>query len=272
MRLQELFLVETTEEDRAILSLSSAISNYINSNFDNDYSDEKSYDDDYDDENGFDIGGDDDLPEIVGSIGQLFDTPLAVMNPIKIELQTDYGIRQRRKKDTDARIIKKPGEEDIMGLWYGGDRLLMVLNKDYLGTPKLKSVIVHELRHALDDFKSDFKANKLGGSYSIPKKKAYRKITNDPIHGNTSYLAEPAEINARFLQALDKITDQIPALAKYPQNQITIRAQRLLLRALESYQIAYLFPEKEKSKDYKQLLKRGMDYITKELAHIKSKK
>lgn len=276
MRLIELYLRETAEEDRAIISLASAIANYVNNKYgDSELNDEPDYDHDPDfddfDFDELDIHGDEDKPIDLGSIGQLFDTPLAVMNPIRMELQTDYGIRQRRKKESDSKIIKRPGEEDIMGLWYQDD-LLMVLNRDYVGTPKLKSVVAHELRHALDDFKSNKEANKPGGRYSVPKNKSYRKITNDPHMGNLAYLAEPAEINARFAQVLNRLVDQnqIAALAKYPQDQITMRAQRLLLRAMEAYNISHLFPEKEKSKDYKRLLKRGMDFITKELSHIKS--
>lgn len=278
MRLVELFLNETTEEDRAIISLSSAISDYINNKYgdsdlddsDDEFDDFDDFDDEFDDRK-FDIHGDEDKPITIGTIGELFDTPIPAMNSIKIEIQSDYGIRQRRKKETDAKIIKRPGEEDIMGIWYQNGPI-MVLNRDYVGTPKLKSVIAHELRHALDDIKSDNKANKDDGRYSTPKKKSYRKVTNDPHMGNLSYLAQPAEINARFAQVLNRLVDQnqIAPLAKYPQDQFTLRAQRLLLRAMEAYHISHLFPEKEKSRDYKRLLKRGMDFIVKEFNHIKS--
>lgn len=273
MKLVELFIRETTEEDRAIISLSSAIADYVNSNYDSDYDDDNFDDNEFDDfdSDDFDIHGDEEHPTDVGTIGQLFDTPLALMNPIRIQVQSDYGIRQRRKRESGSKIIRKPGDEDINGLWYQDD-LLMVINKDVLGTPKLKSIIAHELRHALDDFKSNKEANKPGGRYSIPKNKSYRKVTNDPHLGNLAYLAEPAEINARFAQVLNRLVDQnqIAPLAKYPQDQFTIRAQRLLLRAMEAYRISDLFSEKEKSRDYKRLLKRGMDFIVKELNHIKN--
>jgi hypothetical protein len=134
----------------------------------------------------------------------------------------------------------------------------------------MKSVIAHELRHAMDDVKSGYKANQ-SDRYETPRNKSYRRVTKDPHMGNLAYLAQPAEINARFIQVLNKLVDQnqIAALAKYPQDQITMRAERILKRAMDTYNITHLFPEKEKSRDYKRLLKRGMDFITKELNHIR---
>lgn len=267
MRLQELFLIETTEEDRAIISLSHAISDYINSHYDNEDMDDLSSDNpdfDFDDDE-LDIGGDEDKPIDVGTIGQLFDTPLEILNPITIQLQSDYGIRQRRKKDTGSDVIRRPGEEDIMGLWYNTEKL-MILNKDYLGSNDLKSVVSHELRHALDDFKSGFKAN-VSKKYSTPRDKAHRKVTNDPYVGNVSYLAEPAEINARFLQVLHAMVPVIQRAMKLAPEKIKPFIMSKFKQGLEDNRIAELFPQKEKSKDYKRLMKRGIDFIQKEMNH-----
>jgi hypothetical protein len=85
-----------------------------------------------------------------------------------------------------------------------------------------------------------------------------------------SYTAQPAEINARFAEVLNSLTNSLPAVAKFPDSEQTrIRAQRLLIQGLKKHQISDLFPEKEKSRDYKRLVKRGMDFITKELSHIR---
>jgi hypothetical protein len=257
VRLQELFLIETTEEDRAIISLSSSISDYLSSNYDND-EDDTPYDPDaeYDDE--LDITGDEDKPIKVGTIKQLFDTPLSILNPIKIELQSDYGIRQRRNKDEDAKIISRPGDDDILGLWYG-DSKTMVLNKDYIGTLNFKSIISHELRHALDDFKSGFKAN-TSKRYSTP-----RNIEHQ--NPNQAELAEPAEINARFLQVLHNMVLVINNVFKRHTGDPKSYIMNQFDKMMKYHSISELFPEKEKSKQYKRLIKRGVDFIDKEIAY-----
>lgn len=266
MRLQELFLVETTEEDRAIVSLASAINSHIQK-----YEGEDAGGDFYDgDEEEDPDDTETDESTVVGSIGELFDTPLSVLNSINIILQSDYGIRLRKKKENAERGVKSPVSETIMGMWYPSSRAI-VLNKDYIGYNNLRTVISHELRHALDDFKSDFKANKTGGSYSIPRKKEHRKDTNDPYYGNVRYLAEPAEINARFLQVLDVMVRAIKNYApKLGPDGGRDRIIKHFHKLLADERIAELFPEKEKSKDYKRLMKRGVDFIDKEIAYVLS--
>jgi hypothetical protein len=272
MRLVELFLRETTEEDRAILSLSSAISKYIQQfeTIDDNGGDDwrnKDYDelenDDYDvDEI------EDDKPIKLGKIGELFNTPLEGLNHINLELQSDYGIRLRMKKE-GGREIKRPEDEMIYGLWYGNSDTV-VLNKDFIGSNALKTVVSHELRHALDDVKSDYKANKPGGRYSIPKKKEHRK--NDPYQPNLSYIAEPAEINARFVEVLHLLVPVIQRAAKLPNVNVRDQAMSEFKRFLKAKSIEKLFPEGTASRDYKRLLKRGVDFIDKEIAHVTGKK
>jgi len=257
VRLQELFLVETTEEDRAIISLSSAISKYLFDNYESE-SDDKSYDSDSDYDDDLDISGDEDDPTEIGTIGQLFDTPLSILNPVRIELQSDYGIRQRRQRDSNAKVIGRPGEDDSLGLWYG-DNKIMVLNRDYIGTNSLRSVVTHELRHALDDFKSNFKAN-ASKRYSTPKKKEYR--THDK-----AYLAEPAEINARFSQVLHAMVPTIKKVLKQHAGDPKPYIMDEFSKLMNHYSISELFPERDQSKDYKRLIKRGVDFIDKEVAY-----
>lgn len=246
---------ETTEEDRAILSLASAIYKYLQKYADQDI--------DYD-------NLDDEEQEIIhaGKLGNIFDIPIEAFNNIKLELQSDYGLIQRIKRDKPDHFEDIPGAEAPGGMWYNHNNT-MVLNFDYLSSNIMKSIIAHELRHAMDDVKSNYKANQ-STRYGTPKNKSYRKVTKDPHMGNLAYLAQPAEINARFIQVLNKIVDHIPTLAKYPKEQLTTRAERLLKQAMGAYNISHLFPEKEQSKDYKRLMKRGMDFITKELNSLKN--
>lgn len=244
MRLQEIFLIETTEEDRAIVSLASSISDYL-----------RKYEDSEDTE-----------VIKVGTIGDLFDTPLTILDPIKIELDTHNGIMERMKKERPDEVAKENSE--VIGIWYMHSKTV-VFDKDYIDTYALKSIISHELRHALDDFKSGFKAS-TSKKYATPKDKANRKVTDDPYFGNVAYLAEPAEINARFLEVMNQMVTQIRIIFKMSPEKIGPAIMQTFRQALEHYQIADLFPQKEKSKDYKQLIKRGMDFIQKEIQHQES--
>jgi len=266
MKLFELFINETAEEDRAIISLADAVYKYLQR-----YAD----DDDTDDEPDYYGDEDDDLYDVpkddkvttVGRIGDLFNTPLLAAEHVTLELQSSYGISERLRKESTDDVAKGPRGE-VLGLWYGENSTL-VLNRDYLVSNTIKSTIAHELRHAVDDFKSNKQANKAGGRYSIPKNKSYRNVTNDPHLGNLSYLAQPAEINARFVQVLHAMVPVIGRAAKLEPQQADQLINQTLKKAMASYRIADLFPEKEKSKDYKRLMKRAVDFIEKEKSHTK---
>ena len=241
MRLQELFLVETTEEDRAIISLSSAIYNHARKYID------------YIDPNN-------DEPVEIGTIGDIVDTPLEYANNIKIELQSSEGIKDRLEKGGST----VDRDKTTLGVWDNGT---IVLNADHLSNERIKSTIGHELRHALDDFKS-------GGitgyenRYNVPKKKEHRK--KDEYGPNYPYLAKPSEINARFNQVLTALTDVIADQSDLPSDQLFDYAIKRLKLSFRHHKIAMLFPEKEQSKDYKQLVKRAVDFIQKEIKHVKS--
>ncbi len=256
MKLVELFLKETTEEDRAILSLSSAISRYIEQyNTDADSEVDNEYDE-YDDE---DLASD--KPLLLGTVGELFNTPLTGLSHIKIELQNDYGIRLGMKKDTGK--LTGPEDELTYGMWEPS-RNTIVLNRDFIGTNRLKTVVSHELRHALDDVKSEYRATS-SARYMTPKKKEHK--VDEPGGTKYSYLAQPAEINARFLEVLHLLVATIQRASKDPNTDLTAHAMSEFKRFLAAKSIAKLFPEGTASKDYQRLVKRGVDFITKEVAH-----
>lgn len=254
MKLQELFLIETSDEDRALISLSSSIYAYIQkyANIDIDYDNE-----------------DDESEEIVrvGKIGSLFDTPIDILNSINIELQSDAEIEQRANRDNESvDVTKLPGTDAPLALWYGHINTI-VLNSDYLQSNMMKTTITHELRHALDDHKSEFKANR-SKSYSTPKNKEHRKTNSE--FGNLNYFAQPAEINARFIQVLHTMVPAIKRAMKLDPDQQRSRIMTDFNKSMNDNLISNLFPEKEKSKQskqYKQLIKRAMDFIEKEIKH-----
>lgn len=240
-------LLETTEEDRAIVSMAKSIHRYLKDNWSN-----------------FEPETDD--PEVVGSIGQLFDIPFdgkikKDFNSILIQLQSDYGIRERRKTETGARVTQSPNKENIIGLWYY-DRKLIVLNLDYLGTKKLTSVITHELRHALDTFKSEGRSDIFGTSYNRPLTTTGNEYQD--------YRSQPTEINARFSQVLEYMVRNIPEVIKQSPENYKKLIEKMFFSALDHYNIADLFPEKHQSRAYKRLIKRGMDFIQKETEYVHS--
>jgi len=255
VRLQELF--ETTEEDRALISLSSTIyaqlKQYIN--VDQDYTDE-----------------DQELISL-GKIGDLFDTPISVLNNVSLELQGGQPFLRRAEAMSGEDELSFSGKI-IMGIW-DEKTSTIVLNLDYLDSDRMRTSITHELRHALDEYKSgsfppspmNKDASKIN-RYSTPKKKEHRK--EDP-YSNVSYRAQPAEINARFTEVLDTLATRIiPRAIKSSPDQARSTIMHDLNHLLTKYEIADLFPEKTQSRDYKRLLKRAVDFVDKELAHLNS--
>jgi len=238
MRLYELFLIETTEEDRAIISLSSSISEYL-----------LQY---------RKLSGDQ-LTD-VGTIGELFKTPLNILDPITIELESQDRIRRRIEQEYPD-DVKSDSDNEVAGLWYA-DSKTIVLDRANIGTSVMSSIVTHELRHALDDFKSEFKASS-SNSYTKPKQKIHRKTPDD------LYMAQPIEINARFLQALNAIVEVITNSRRkgLTKEQTKDSAMHELGRAFSHYDIGEFFPNKQQSDDYKRLVKRAVDFVDKEIAH-----
>lgn len=261
MLLNELFLRETTEEDREIISLSVSIYEHLKQYID--HEDDYDYAGDDVDDSLLDTEDEDVIR--LGTIGQLFDTEIKPLRKIYLNLQSNYGMQTRLRilKDPDA--IRTPGNSAIMGMWDPETKTIF-LNKDYLGSSKMRRVITHELRHALDDLKSKFKANQ-SNRYFTPKNKEYRNITNDPVMGNVSYLAQPGEINARFAEVLHKMVKNVRvAFNRLDADKIKPTIMSNFYHEMQSSRISELFTERTQSKDFKRLLSRGMSFIENEIA------
>jgi hypothetical protein len=268
MRLQELFLIETSEEDRAVISLANAIYSYIQK-----FIPKKkpiSMPSDDDDEFGQedlskyskDIDKIDIKPKTLGKIGDLFDTPLTILNPVKIRLETPDGLLKELPMK-DRKDIKKNGG-NLYGMW-DGEKKTILLNIEHITSGEIKTKIAHELRHALDDFKSKFRAN-TSTRYATPKKKEYQ-LKHDPEL--KAYQAQPREINARFTEVLHYLVSAIDRLVNSDLQPEYMRWRLLkdIQEAFTMYDISKFFPEKEKSKDYKRLMKRAVDFAQKEFLH-----
>lgn len=238
MRLQELFLVETTEEDRALISLSAALYPIIMQ-----HSSTEEY-------------------VNVGKIGDLVDTPLSILNDVNIELELPDDFMSRSEDEDD---LGRDLSEVVRIAFWDPSTESVVLNLKYITRPTIRRTLTHELRHALDDVKSDYKAS-VSDKYMTAKKKSHRDSPE------TAYHAKPGEINARYAQTMHLVVLKLEKLFQKSNDAEKIRAEIMdyLSLVFESNRISYLFPEKEKSKDYKRLMKRAVDFIEKEISHIKS--
>lgn len=242
MRLRELYLVETTEEDRGLISLSSSLYDYIQK-----YSPGET--------------------KNLGKIGDFLNTPMEGLNDISVELvPQDQLFGLIHGDDAEAAY---PAQGNPMGCWFPTENTIR-LNSDKVNAKGMKSVIAHEFRHVLDDFKSDMGASK-SSRYFTPKNKSLRSGSGDPYTDHMSYLAQPAEINARFVQVLNIMVKVIEvAVRKLPEEKRQAYIMKKLGEYMNHFHISELFPEKEQSRDYKRLMKRAADFIQKELAHAKS--
>lgn len=235
MRLQELF--ETTEEDRALISLSSVI-----------YSKIKPY-----------ANGDESFIDL-GKIGKLFDTSMIGLNDISVGVE---GGDQFLKHSVGEQDVDMEGKQTYA--FFDEDNRTVIFNKDLIETNRMKTAVTHELRHALDAMKSNFYPGD-AKRYFTPRKKEHRK--DDP-YNTTQYRAQPAEINARFVEVLDIISKRIAGWTyKLSSNEVRPKIMNDLTHLLVKFEIADLFPEKTQSKDYKRLIKRAVDFIDKEIAHV----
>jgi predicted SprT family Zn-dependent metalloprotease len=272
MRLVEIFLKETTEEDRAIISLAQAIFQDVEKLAKKEEPEDPAWydheDPGYDDSRDIaDLLREKKEPEIIhlGKIGGLYDTPLTALNNIKIDLQDGASLDKRASNEPE-KYVEQDSDFHTVGVWLPDEKTIS-LNKDYLNTPKrkahLRSVVAHELRHALDDVKSKFKATS-SKSYMNPRTKFQKSLPTDADKTR----AQPIEINARFVELLNSL---VPAI-KYAVNNLQpeeIRGyiMKELQEGLVHHQLADLFPEKEKSPQYKRLMKRVVDFVQKEVKH-----
>jgi hypothetical protein len=240
MHIREL-IVETADEDRAIISLADSIYQYLQKYADQDL--------DYDETGVMHIG----------RIGDLFDTPIVAFDTIKIVLSSDQAI-----VDLISRLQGHSTPEDgHIGQWDQMEKTIS-LNSDYLSTSRMRNVIAHELRHAMDDTKSLNRANQ-----SI----RYRTARN-PQHQldkDAAYQAQPAEINARFIEALHILTPIVYKLAHLDPKVFKNKMTAYINKTFELKDIADYYPEKTANPHYQRLLKRAWTFIDKELAHIQSK-
>lgn len=242
-------LNETADEDRALISLGASVYDTI-------------------------IKYDGKLSEeviSVGTIGELYDTPVTVLDNVKIELQSGVNFAVYAEDDPKATKTNKHA------VW-NADDFSIRFNLELLDTQRMRTTPTHELRHALDEVKSDsYKGG--GNKYFTPKKKEHRKVYHDAngevdktdARNMIPYLAQPGEINARFTEVLDQLVTLIPKRFNNPHvsaDNIKRQLSHDLKNIFVKYNIAELFPEKTQSPDYKRLYKRAYEFMNKEIQHV----
>lgn len=235
-------LQETSSHDRAVVSLSIAIISHLRKK--------------YGDAQGRSVIK-------VGRIGDIFNTPLSILDSVSLELHNSEDIN-KYNPDLDT---KEDPDAITFGVWVPSENMI-VMNSDYLSTNKLVTVMSHELRHALDDYISGFRAGS-SKRYDMPRKKEHRKV--DPYNPDTPYLAKPAEINARFLEVMHRLTSRMNQLSKRKDIDLFDSAINEFKNLLDKEQISQLFPEGTKNRNYRRLFSRGVQFIKHETDYILTK-
>lgn len=240
MRLQDLYLVETTVDDRNIISLATKLAAYLNSV----------------DYNPYDI---DDQIEI-SKISNVVKNPVHLLDDISVCVLSKTELI-KRFKDVVTNLVS-----GFSALW-DPDTLTIYIGGDIIKSPRLSKLLSHELRHALDFVKSEERAAD-SIRYSRPKKPEHRDGTR------TEYLAEPIEINARYLEVVHNVAIGMAAASKNKKagKDLIDAGLDLFWDFMKKKNISFLFPEKEKSKDYKRLVSRGYQFIENEATLLDSKK
>jgi len=232
MRFNE-FVTETAEEDRAIVSLALELTKYLQKYSKATRSVE------------------------VGKIDDIVDTPLTALSNIKIHLATPKDIANWYN-DLEPDPAQHISGDRLLGMWDANSDTIY-LNLKSLTDKSIRRTVAHELRHALDDIKSNYAA---GTSFRYSDRPRNRSSATD------RYRSTGAEINARFAEVLYAMTRYIEYAKK---NEIPNPREFIMEKfhkIMDQLHIYNYFPEKEKSKQYKQLIKRAVNFIDKELAHV----
>jgi hypothetical protein len=250
MKLFEL-LMETPQEDKVLIQLGRLISSQI--------SPPKN-------KNGTKVGS------LQQFIEQLPDQSKKVLQNKLNDIQLELHSPEKMQKAMDvARTNASTSNElpiSANAYWrpsgdfgdYGDPEGTIVLNSNLVGTAEAAKKLAHELRHVLDDSKSQMKGAD-SKRYNTPRKKEHQ---NDEF----SYLAQPAEINARFIEAMESLSRAIPIIYKLPPEKIRPRVKQAINQALANNRISELFPEREQSKDYKRLMKRALSFAQNEMTEF----
>ena len=228
MRANE-FIAETAEEDRAIISLANVVWEHIQ---------------------GLEPGS-------IGTIDDIVDTPLDAVKDIEIYLAFDDKMADIYNEDEPNKSKHVKGHL-LKGIWDAKKKTVYLNITD--GTDiEVRRTIAHELRHALDDIKSN---NAASASYR------YGEKARDTSTKLDTYRSSKAEINARFAEVMHTVPIYVEKAKKLntpnPREYVIDKFHTMM----DQKNIQKYFPEKYQSKEYRQSIKRALNFIDKEIAYV----
>ncbi len=239
------YLIETAGEDRSLVMISKIISEYLE--------DKKSYFRSKIKKSIYDTKF-----TSIGTIEKLINRTASIdAENILGNLPKNFGsikLVMKELKDADG-----PYE----GLWeerYNTIYLNTIpLQLTPVDTYKIRTYMMHELRHALDSYKTKGTPDKYNNARDVPAQ------LSDQQEWFVRYQNSPSEINARYGQAIASIDSQLDRAFWKEGVYDSKSIYALVLAKFKKYQIAYLFPEKTESKEFKRLVSRAVDYIQQRL-------
>lgn len=223
MRIQELIL-ETTEEDRGISKLAAQLRKRVIA-----FVDAKPR------------GG------IIGKLAEFVKgTTLESMAGVTLQVLPNSMLH---KAFGDPEIDPKLGR--IHGFW-DPNRDRIVLNLRHVRALSLSKTIAHELRHALDDIKSDYRASDPDNRYGK--------------HPEGS-LFQPDEINARYAESMHIAILKIGKLAREGWTRAELMAElpEIIKFAFKANLITHVMPERYSDRAYRHLASRAYRLLSAEV-------
>lgn len=218
-------LTETTDEDRALSSLAktlfTVVTRFSSTN---------------------PKGG------VVGRIGKIVDTPIVALNNIKIKVLPNVKFYRELGED-----LPPEGKAPASGFWDPNTDTI-VLNMHYANSLRWHKTIVHELRHALDDVKSEYRAS---------DKNRYSQHRD-------GYLHTPMEIHARYLAGVHMALQRLKRMynAGDSKQQVLASLPGIINDVLDTNQITRVLPGRYKTPAYKRLASRAYQLLSTEVNHI----
>ena len=226
-------LLETTDEDRALVSLSSALYPKI-------------------------IASAKDNPRglNMGRIGDVVNTPLIALNDVEIRILPRGAFHKS---------LGEPYQDgkSVRGFW-DPEKNTVVLNMSLIDSPHLRKTITHELRHALDDYKSNHAAS------SSDRYNRAREVDMPGLRGDPEYASSPKEVNARYMAGMHMALLKIARLKREGQGIEDIGKQLpdVIKNSFEVNNVAAVYHEGVRSKNYRRLLSRAAQLLQTELSHL----
>ena len=218
-------LTETTDEDRALSSLAktlfTVVTRFSSTN---------------------PKGG------VVGRIGKIVDTPLVALSKIKIKVLPNTKFYRELGED-----LPPEGKAPASGFWDPNTDTI-VLNMYYENSLRWHKTIVHEMRHALDDVKSEYRAS---------DKNRYSQHRD-------GYLHTPMEIHARYLAGVHMALQRLKRMynAGDSKQQVLASLPGIINDVLDANQITRVLPGRYNDPAYKRLASRAYQLLSTEVNHI----